>query len=40
MVKGLKGKPYEEKLRSLDLFGLEKRRLRGDIVMVFILTRK
>ena len=30
MVKGLGGKSYEEHLRSLDLFSMEKRRLRRD----------
>lgn len=33
MMKVLKGKTYVEWLRSLELFSLEKRKLRGDLMM-------
>ncbi len=39
MITSLRNISYEERLASLNLFSLEKRRLRGKLIECFILNK-
>ena len=39
MVKGTQGMPYPERLKYCNLFSLERRRLRGDLIVAFRIIR-
>ncbi|MGL5756646.1 MAG: reverse transcriptase domain-containing protein, partial [Paraclostridium sp.] len=39
MIEGQKGKPYDQRLRDLNLFSLERRRIRGDLIETFKIVK-
>jgi len=39
MLPGMESRSYEERLRVLGLFSLERRRMRGDLIEVFKMIR-
>ena len=39
MIEAMKGKTYEERLESLNMFSLEKRRRRGDLIETFKIIK-
>ncbi len=37
MVKGMRELPYKDRLRLLNIFSLERRRLRGDLILAYYI---